>query len=233
MGQIILLAFAASVFPTLLACVAIMISREEPRRLLLAFYAGGMMTSITAGIIVLDIFDSGKEALGSSSSNPHPALSIIAGVVALALAWLMASRHGAEIIARRRAKRAEAHPKPVEDKGPSWAERHLGQASAKVAFAVGAVINLPGPFYLLALGDMHSGGYTNLQQLGLILMFNLIMFLLLEIPLVGYLVQPETTAARVAALSAWLNANGLRVVGALVGVMGLSLLAQGIAALAS
>lgn len=38
MGQIVFLAFGAAVFPTLIACVAIMISQPEPRRLLLAFY---------------------------------------------------------------------------------------------------------------------------------------------------------------------------------------------------
>jgi hypothetical protein len=41
MAHIVLLALAAAVFPTLIACVAIMISRPEPRRLLVAFYAGG------------------------------------------------------------------------------------------------------------------------------------------------------------------------------------------------
>ncbi|HEY6397524.1 MAG TPA: hypothetical protein VIX82_08745 [Solirubrobacteraceae bacterium] len=52
MGSIILLAFGAGFFPTLLACVAIMISRPEPRWLLIAFYAGGLLTSISTGIAV-------------------------------------------------------------------------------------------------------------------------------------------------------------------------------------
>ena len=38
MPEIILLALGSAVFPALLACVAILISRPEPRRLLLAFY---------------------------------------------------------------------------------------------------------------------------------------------------------------------------------------------------
>ena len=56
---------------------------------------------------------------------------------------------------------------------------------------VGAAINLPGPFYLLALGDIATGGYSTAEQLGLIVLFNAIMFLLVEVPLTGYLVQPE------------------------------------------
>jgi len=230
MGQIILLALGAAVFPTLLACVAILISRPSPRPLLLAFYAGALITSVTGGVIVLAIFNSGNTALGSTSSDPHPGFSIVAGLGALALAWLMASPRGKARLDALREKRAARKP-PKEEQGPSWAERHLNDASARVAFIVGAAINLPGPFYLLALGDISSGDYSTFQEAGLIVLFNAIMFLLLEVPLVGYLVTPDTTAERVDALSRWLNANGLRVMGVLVGIVGLSLLVQGIAAL--
>jgi len=230
MGQIILLALGAAVFPTLLACVAILISRPSPRPLLLAFYAGALITSVTGGVIVLAIFNSGNTALGSTSSDPHPGFSIVAGLGALALAWLMASPRGKARLDALREKRAARKP-PKEEQGPSWAERHLNDASARVAFIVGAAINLPGPFYLLALGDISSGDYSTFQEAGLIVMFNAIMFLLLEVPLVGYLIRPDTTADRVSALSRWLNENGLRVMGALVGIVGASLLVQGVAAL--
>jgi len=64
MGSIILLAFGACVFPTLLACVAIIISRPEPRVLLMAFYAGGLVTSVSTGIAVLALFTNGDAVLG-------------------------------------------------------------------------------------------------------------------------------------------------------------------------
>ena len=83
---------------------------------------------------------------------------------------------------------------------------------------------------MLALGDIANGGYSSVQAFGLILLFNAIMFLLLEVPLVGYVVRPARTAELVAAFASWLNANGLRVMGWLVGVVGLSLIVQGITA---
>jgi hypothetical protein len=43
----------------------------------------------------------------------------------------------------------------------------------------------------------------------------------------------KTTAIRVRAMSRWLNANGLRITGWLVGLFGASLLARGTAALAA
>jgi hypothetical protein len=227
MGQIVLLAFAAAVFPTLIACVAVMISRPEPRGLLLAFYLGGLISSLTSGVVVLAHFNHGNTVLGSTSSTPSPGTSIVAGLVSLLLAWLMTSPRGHALLDRWRSR----HPRRHEKKqGPSWAERHLNRANASVAFVVGAAINLPGPFYLLAIGDIATGDYSTAEQLGLIVLFNAIMFLLVEVPLIGYLVQPERTAERVANFATWLNANGLRVMGWLVGAVGIGLIVQGLAA---
>ena len=53
---------------------------------------------------------------------------------------------------------------------------------------------------------------------------------LFEVPLVGYLLRPERTAERVGDLAIWLNRNGLRVMGALVALVGVSLVVQGFAA---
>ena len=229
MGQIILLAFGAAVFPTLIACVAVMISRPEPRGLLLAFYLGGVIVSLVSGVVVLAVFNAGNSVLGSTSSTPSAGTSIVAGFVSLALSWLMASQRGRALLDRWRSR----HPRrQQQEQGPSWAERHLDRANARVAFVVGAAIDLPGPFYLLALGDIATGGYSTAEQLGLIILFNAIMFLLVEVPLVGYLVQPEQTAERVASFATWLNANGLRIMGWLVGAVGIGLIVQGIAAAA-
>jgi hypothetical protein len=231
MGSIILLAFGACVFPTLLACVAIIISRPTPRRQLLAFYAGGLLTSVSAGIAVLAVFTNGDAVLGNTSSSPHPTTSIVTGLVALLGAWVMTSTRGNAMLTRWRSNYGHRR-KPKRVDGRAWAERTLDRASWKVAFLVGAIINLPGPFYLLALGEIARGSYSMGGQLALILLFNAIMFVLLEVPLVGYLVRPDATAARVAALSRWLNANGLRITGWLVGLAGAGLLVDGIAALA-
>ena len=56
------------------------------------------------------------------------------------------------------------------------------------------------------------------------------MFLLLEVPLVGYLVDPAWTERAVATCGEWLDANGLRIVGVLIGVFSLGLVVQGVAA---
>jgi Sap, sulfolipid-1-addressing protein len=230
MGQIVLLALAAAVFPTLIACVAIIMSRPEPRRLLFAFYAGGMIVSVTSGVAVVAFFNDDNAVLGSTSSDPSPGTSMIAGLLSLLFAWLMASSRGHAWLNLWRSRHPRRHARTGRANTASWAERHLNRANATVAFAVGALINLPGPFYLLALGDIATGAYSRVHQFGLIVLFNAIMFTLLEVPLVGYLLRPEPTAERVAALATWLNENGLTVIGWLVGAVGVGLIVQGIVA---
>ncbi len=227
-AKTVVLALGAAFFPALLACVAILISRPEPRRLILAFYIGGLLMSVSAGLAVAKVFEGGGEIAGSDSGGPHGNVSIIVGLLGLLFCWLLVSRRGRGLIEGWRTRHPRRRqPKPKE--GPSWVERRLDRATAGIAFLVGAAINLPGPFYLLALGDIAHGPST-IEQLLLILLFNAIMFLLLEIPLVGYLVNPDWTARAVAATGAWLTTNRLRVIGALLGVISAGLVVQGLQA---
>jgi hypothetical protein len=133
-------------------------------------------------------------------------------LVALLFAWLMVSARGHAMLDRWRSRHRRTHEvKAGGSAAMGGAPPRRGVLEDRVPHW--AVINLPGPFYLLALGKIAQGSYSVLQQGALILLFNAIMFLLLEVPLVGYLVRPETTAMRVRAMSRWLNANGLRITG--------------------
>ena len=88
--------------------------------------------------------------------------------------------------------------------------------------------DLPGAAYLIALKDIaasHSSTGVSILQ---ILLFNVIMFLLAEIPLVGLLTAPEETGRRVHSVSAWFAANGRRIAIALFAVLGVFLLARGL-----
>lgn len=228
MARIVVLAFGAAFFPALLACVAILLSRPEPRRLIFAFYLGGLLISVASGLAVVRVFQDGGEIGGSTAGGPHGSVAIAVGVVGLFFAWLLVSRPGRALIDRWRDRHPRRRAKRTRE-GPSWVERRLNAATVRIAFLVGAAINLPGPFYLFALGDIATG-YGPAEQLLLILLFNAIMFLLLEVPLVGYMLSPAWTERAVATTGTWLNANGLRIVGTLIGVFSGGLVVQGLAA---
>src|SRR3954463_8426162 len=157
----------------------------------------------------------------------HPGTYLLGGVLCLAVAYLMGTDRGAALRARRAAKR----PATPAKEGPSRAERALGGDRAALAFAVGAVINVPGVYYLSALHDMATGSYSNAEQITLIVLFNLVMFVLVEAPLLSYAISPAKTAERVTRFQDFLTRNAARIVAVLALGFGIVLLAKGIAAL--
>jgi hypothetical protein len=61
---------------------------------------------------------------------------------------------------------------------------------------VGAVINVPGIYYLSALHDLATGDYSNTEQIALV-----------EVPLVSYAISPEKTAERMHRFQEFLTSN--------------------------
>jgi hypothetical protein len=154
----------------------------------------------------------------------------------LIVAGLSASKQGRGILgedmARRTQRRADKRARSNEgDRGSSKVERALSHGSVVVAVGVGGVLGVPGALYLVALSLIATGGYTVIEEVTTIILFNLIMFLLVEAPLVSYILQPERTELRVKRLAGWLDANKLRVVSWVVGLCGVVLIGKGIAGL--
>ena len=181
---------------------------------------------------MLDAFKRGDEILGkTTASSPDGRLSLYFGIAGLCLGWLLVSPQGRRWIEswKHRRRAAGSHRSRSKDFS-DWTERRLSGASVLVAFLVGGAINLPSPVYLLALGKIATGAHGPAGEAGLVLLFNAIMFGLVELPLLGYLLRPRETAARVAAFSTWLNANGIRVVGFVVVLFSVSLILQGLGA---
>jgi len=233
-AQILLYAVGSAFFPALLAGVSVILTRERPAALLLAFYIGGMVVSIGVGLALLQI--AGSDAnFGSSSGNSDPFFEIGAAILAFALAWLTGSKAGRAKIddwrgkrkSRKEAKQIKKHGEVQEAKDP-WAVRVLDRGSVVLALVAGMILNLPGPFYLFALADITEADYSTVEAIILVVVFNLIMFMLAEVPLIGYLINPEKTQDRVERFSGWLERNGLRIISLFAVLWGLSSLGKGL-----
>jgi hypothetical protein len=213
--EIFVLALAAAVYPTLLAGVILILARPRPRAQLAGFLAGGMAASLTAGISILfAIEDTG--AVGPSQHTVSPAVDLAVGAVSLAVAarlW----RH--PVAVPRRAKRASGKP--------SWLDRSLGRGSLPLVIVAGMVLNLPGAWYLAALKNIGEGGYSTVTDVVLVVAFNLIMFTLVEVPLVWYFVSPDGAQTAVNRFNAWLHENTRRVGAAVAAAVGVYLLVKG------
>ncbi|HEX7245986.1 MAG TPA: GAP family protein [Solirubrobacterales bacterium] len=221
MLNVLVLAVGAAVSPTILAVVIVVLHRPQPRRLLAAYLVGGLLTSIAVGIAIVTSL-SELEIVSGSSPAADPVVNFTIGFLSLLVAYVLATDRDAGFSERRREKNAA---KPQRD---PWSERVLSRGSAPIAFAVGVALNLPGAFYLVALKDIAQGESGLSSQVVAIVVFNLIMFVLAEVPLLGYSFAPEATQTRVEQLNDWMARNARQIVIVIATTFGLYLVGRGI-----
>jgi hypothetical protein len=214
--ELLLLAIAAAFYPALLAVVLIFLARPHPKKLLAFFLAGAWLTSLSIGLVAVFAL----EGAGLSSSTK---VSVGAGIyLGLGIVAVVVGAH----FLRTQPKQKERK----KDSGPSMTQRVMSKDSTWLVFVLGIVLNMPGVWYLMALKDIGLSDYSNAEKVLLLIGFNLVMFLFVEFPLVGFLVAPEWTKAQIDRFNAWLHRNG-RHLGGWIGVaLGLYLIVRGILA---
>ena len=224
--NLILLGLAASVYPPLLAGVVLMLGRPRPLPMLVGFLGGGMAISIPFGIAIVVALRASGAFSPDSSANPVADLAI--GSLSLLLAWGIGTRRITGDFLNRHRKR---HSRPQEHT-PSFVQRSLGSGSVVMAVVAGVVLNLPGMWYLAALtGIAQSHSSTATTLLGIVL-FNVIMFALVEIPIIGYLTEPQRVTALVTRLQHALRDHSRTIAVLLAAAVGIWLIVKGVAALA-
>jgi hypothetical protein len=221
MGSIFLDSLVAAANATLLAAVTVMLYLPNPKRLLLGYLLGGLLVSLTIGfVIVFAVHQSG--ATSTSQNSISPAMDIALGLILLVVAYVL---RGERMQRRRERKKKE---KEGVEKGPSRVERVLGRGSARITFLVGMVLTLPGVAYLAALHELDDLNYGTVSTILVILGFNVMLLILLEIPLIGYVIAPERTVVAVQGFTAWLSRNGFKAGIYVAAGLGVLLIARGV-----
>jgi len=213
-GDIFILALVAAANPTLLAAVTLMLFLPSPKRLLLGYLAGALLVSLTIGfVIVFVVHDS--SATSAARSTVSPSIDIAFGAILLVVAYVL---HG-----------GGKKKKPAKkEKGPSKVEQLLGRGSARITFALGVVLTLPGISYLAALHDLQQLGYGAVGEILVIIGFNLFLLILLIVPLVGFFVAPERTVVEVQRFRSWLTRSGRQMAIGGAAILGGLLLIRGL-----
>jgi hypothetical protein len=235
-GSIILLALAAAVYPQLLAVVVVILTRRHPQPLLWACYLASLLVSVGASVLIFAAFNSRASVAGTSSHRLGPAAYLAIGVITVLIAILLVTRRGREIFDRKRSAsgqrpRRGRRGSVAVSRTRAQAEQALGEGSLVVAGVVGALLAVPGPFDLLALGHLARNGYRVVAATLAMVVFALIKFVLIELPIAGFAIDPEGTAVRVGHFSNWLKANKVAGIAAIVGVFGLVLIGRGVSGL--
>jgi hypothetical protein len=216
-------ALAAALNPTLLAATTVMLLLDHPKRLLIGYLLGALLTSMTLGLVVVFSLD------GSASTAQHtlsPSMDLVLGALLLVLAFVIRPgrkpKEVGRLAERRRRKEAEG------EKGPPLWQRKLSQGSARMTFVVGALLTLPGASYLIGLHKIADQDPSTAGAVGMVLLFNVIMLALLELPLIGFIFAPEWTPRAVDRFKDWFSQNARRIGFRLALVFGALLIVRGL-----
>jgi len=212
---LLVMAVAVSLEPFRIGMAVLMLNRPRPMLQLLAFLIGGFAMGFAVGLAVLFLFRS--TLLGS----PHftlPKVQIVIGATALLLAAVLAS--GVRLRRTGEPGRVSSHARRLATGGSLW-----------VAAGAGLGLALPSVDYLAALAVILASGSSAATQVAALLMFNVLAFALVEIPLLAYLVAPARTRVAMENLDRWIRSRRRRDVALLLGVVGVVLVVAGMVGL--
>jgi len=217
---VLVMAIALSLEPFRIGMTVLMLNRPRPMLQLSAFLCGGFAMGMTVGAVVL--FGLRRRLLESTHLS-LPKIQIFSGSLILLFAVVLAvtarmrhtggsnaGRQGPGVLARR-------------------TERLLHGRSLWVAGVAGLGIAMPSADYLAALAIILASGAAITTQFAVLLIFNVVAFALVEIPLFAYLLAPQSTRASMAALNEWIRSRRRIEVAILVAAVGCVLLTVGIA----
>ena len=243
MLSILPLALMAAIYPTLLAGVIVILARPAPEPLLIGFLVGGWTVSLTSGLIIVFALKGVVSTSDLHSSTPR--VDIVFGVLSLLLAGYLWRRRKRGSLGRRhwRWHHGSGEETAAEGQlpsggqaptgghhrsGPSLTERTLARGTAREAFALGAILNLPGLWYLVALNEIAAAHHGPVASILSIVLFNAIMFLLVEIPVVGFVFSPDRTRAEATRFREWLSRNARSLAIGAATVIGIYLIVKGL-----
>ena len=210
---VLVMAFAVSVEPFRIGMTVLMLNRPRPALQLLAFLCGGFAMGMTVGLVVLFGF---RRILLGSSHFTLPNVQILIGLLALFVAVVVAVSGKWDLRPTRLARPAQ---------------QLLSGPSLRFAGVAGLGIALPSVDYLAALAVILASGTPALTQVAVLLMFNVVAFALVEIPLLAYLLAPRATVRWVAALHNWIRSRRSVEVAILLAALGCVFLTAGVAGL--
>jgi hypothetical protein len=205
MGQVFVFALTAALNPTLLTAVTVMLALEKPERLLLGYLAGAMVTSVACGLILVFALPH-SSASSTAKHSVNPVINIALGALILLVVFVVATGRDQRRRAWSERKRERAADKPE----PRW-RRQLSKGSARDTFVVGVLLSFPGASYIAGMDLLHKQNTGTLATVLVVLAFNVIMLIVLELPLLGYALAPEWTEVTVARFGNWLTRRGARV----------------------
>ena len=237
-SAVLALSLLAAIDPVRIGITALLISRPRPMLNLVAFWVGGMAAGIVAAVGALlflrDLTLSVETALVSATSSRSVAyLQFAIGVLAVSLAALMLARFGARQRTAVPVTGGESAVLLLEPNAPTGSSRlsirgRLEGGSLAVAFVAGVALATPPVEYMAAIIAIMASEPTAAAQVGAALMFTVVAFTVVEVPLITYLTSPAQTLAVVRRLNDWITARRQAIPAIVIGAIGFLLVVSGV-----
>ncbi len=216
--HLVILGLASAFSPIALAVVLMALASPRPGRLLGAYLAGGWVTSVVAGIVVIGAL----EGLGVTDvrfvHTVSPGIDIAIGVAGLAIAAALELRRRERRGGRRRS-------------GSGAMARLLARATPRALFVSGLLMGFPGIYYVAALKEIAQGNAQWSVRLALMAFVNVLAFVLIWIPLAAYLISPAATRRVIGGIDEWLVEHGGIIITVVIAAAGVYEIAHGLSRL--
>jgi hypothetical protein len=230
------MAIAVTTEPVRIGLTVLMLNRPRPMLQLLAFLCGGFVMGMVLGLVVLFIL---RNTPLSATNFTVPKVQLLIGLLALLVAAMLVTNVPARLFTHELrpgtavgedvySELVKPRPLRAAEKLSTYAQHLLCGSSLWVAGMSGLGIALPSIDYMAALAVILASGATPAAQAGALLIFNVVAFTLVEIPLLSYLAAPDKTRVVMAALNDWIRSRRRRDVAALLAVGGCCMVALGI-----
>lgn len=211
------LALVAAFYPTVILITSLYLASSRPGRITASFVLGGLLAVTVVGTAALIAIRAGGLSLPSHHTTRY-GLRLALGVVAII---------AAVIIFRRKPK----PPDPAKVKKPNRIARMTSDPKPGSAFAVGAIIFAFSASFLAAVQVVATAKASLAATVAAMAMIITMALLFAWVPLIAYLIAPEGTTRALKGFNRWLTRHGKSLLAAAVGVIGVVLVAQGVAAL--
>jgi hypothetical protein len=232
-SAILVLALVVAMDPVRIGITALLLSRARPVLNLFVFWLGGIAAGIAVAILVLlwqrDFALSVMRVLVSAVSGPTVAhIQVAVGVLAVVVAARMWARQHAPVSVTGDEALVAALQQNTSTRTNrlSMSDR-LQSGSLAVAFVAGLALATPPVEYLAALITILASTATTSAQVGAALMFTLVAFTVVEVPLISYLTTPAKTLTIVQRLNDWTSAHRQAIPAVVVGAVGVLLMVTG------
>ena len=232
-SAVLVLSLVVAMDPVRIGITAFLISRPRPMLNLFVFWLGGMAAGIATALVVLVFLrDSAlsimREVVSSSSTPIFADIQVAIGVLAVLIAARLWARQRAPVPVTG----GEGSVLVLERNTPIGSGRlsirgQLEDGSLVVTFVAGLALATPPVEYLSAIIAILASGATAAAQVGAALMFTLLAFTVVEVPLISYLATPAKTLAVVQRLNEWVSARRRTIPAFVVGAIGVLLVVTG------